>query len=93
MLIKSSQTFTVNMKLEHLIIHVYMYSELIFPFLCQVQGRSHNGLRREGVLRPEISKKGVLRVQKRCRYMPERRFVRVLVKMTKKFGPMGGGRF
>ena len=68
-----------------------MYSELIFPFLCQVQGRSHNGLRREGVLRPEISKKGVLRVQKRCRYMPERRFVRVLVKMTKKFGPMGGG--
>ena len=38
-----------------------------------------------------MPKEGVLRVQKCCGYAPECRFVKVLVKMTKRFGPMGGG--
>ena len=43
-------------------------------------------------MRPEIAKGGVLRVRKHCRYAPERRFVRVLVKMTKNLGQWGGVR-
>ena len=42
-------------------------------------------------MRPEIAKGGGLKVSERCGYPPERRFVQVLVKITKKFGPMGGG--
>ena len=34
---------------------------------------------------------GVLRVQKRPVYSPSRHFVGILLKITKKFGPMEGG--
>ena len=53
------------------------------------RGVARNCLRR-GFWGQKLSKEGVLRVRKRCGFMPECRFVRVLVKMTKKFWPMGG---
>ena len=39
----------------------------------------------------KLSKEGVLKTWKCCRCMPKCLFVRVLVEMTKKIGPMGGG--
>ena len=37
------------------------------------------------------SKEGVFKVRKHRGYSPERHFVIILVKITKKIGPMGGG--
>ena len=48
---------------------------------------------RRGFWGQKLPKDGILRVRKLCGYAPERRFVRVLVEMTKKFGPMGGEGF
>ena len=51
-----------------------------------MQGRSQKWPMK-GVLRPEIVKGG----SSEGTEVPERPFVRVLLKMTKKFGPVGGG--
>ena len=53
-------------------------------------GRSQKWAK-EGVLRPEIAKQGVFGVRKHGGYSPERCFLRVLVKISKNIGPMGGG--
>ena len=55
----------------------------------QTRGIAKNGPRR-GFWGQKLPKEGVLRVRKRCGHAPERRFVGFLVKVTKKFGPMGG---
>ena len=62
-------------------------NHLFLMFVCR--GVARNGLRR-GFWGQKLPKEGVLKVRKRCGYTPERRFIRVLLKMTKKFGPMGG---
>ena len=66
----------------------YKYISSHYYGLC-FRGIARNGLRK-GFSGQKLPKEGALSVQKRCEYAPERRFVRVLVKMTKKFGPMGG---
>ena len=54
------------------------------------RGVARNGLRR-GFWGQKLPREGVLRALKRCGYVPECRFFRVLLKMTKIFGPMGWG--
>ena len=53
------------------------------------RGVARNGLRR-GFWGQKLSKEGVLRVRKHCGYVPERRFVCIKVKITKKLGQWGG---
>ena len=67
-----------NSKFHSLPILISPYSNL--ALMGVDQGRSQKWL----------SKEGVLRVQKHCRYSPDRRFVRFLVKMTKTLGQWQG---